>query len=332
MGDVTRILAGIEQGDPGAAEKLLPLAHSIWTMRNVEHWQSGYDSALKCPHYSDAARNDTRTRFPRAVVHQHVNFEFNADIQHMQNSNAHLPAGPSVFATTHWSVVLTASDTDSPALEQALEQLCRTYWYPLYCFVRRHGHSPSDAEDLTQAFFTHLLERGALKRVTREKGRFRSFLLASLKYFLADEWDKGRALKRGGGCALVSLDAEGTEERYQRECSDELTAERLYERRWAMSVLDRAFVRLQEEFAAAGKVALHDELRQLQDDNATDGASYAEVAARLQMPLNTLKSHVHRFRQRYRELLCEEVSHTVAAPTDIAEEVRHLIAVVSADR
>jgi RNA polymerase sigma-70 factor (ECF subfamily) len=247
----------------------------------------------------------------------------------VSHNDSNLPAGPSAFATTHWSVVLSAADTDSPRAEQALEQLCRTYWYPLYCFVRRHGHSSSDAEDLTQAFFAHLLERGALKRVAREKGRFRSFLLASLKYFLADEWDKGQALKRGGGRALASLDAEGTEQRYQRECSDELTAERLYERRWAMSVLDRTFVRLREEFTTAGKVALHDELRLLQDDNASDGASYAEVAARLQMPVGTLKSHVHRFRQRYRELLCEEVSHTVAAPTDIAEEVRHLIAAVS---
>jgi RNA polymerase sigma-70 factor (ECF subfamily) len=250
----------------------------------------------------------------------------------MPHTSAQVPVGASVFSTTHWSVVLAATDTDSPGAQQALEQLCRTYWYPLYCFVRRHGHSPSDAEDLTQAFFAHLLERGTLKRVTREKGRFRSFLLASLKYFLADQWDKGRALKRGGGRALVSLDAEGTEERYQRECADELTAERLYERRWAMSVLDRAFARLREEFAAAGKLALHDELRQLQDDTASGGPSYADVAARLQMPAGTLKSHVHRFRQRYRELLCEEVSHTVAAATDIAEEVRHLIAVVSAGR
>jgi RNA polymerase sigma factor (sigma-70 family) len=248
---------------------------------------------------------------------------------HMSRSAAQLPAGSNTFSTTHWSVVLSAAGVDSLGAKQALEQLCRTYWYPLFCFVRRQGHSAADAEDLTQAFFAHLLERGSLARVTQDKGRFRSFLLASLKYFLADQWDKARAQKRGGGSPVVSLDAEGAEERYQRECSDDLTAERLYERRWAMSVLDRAFDRLRDEFTAAGKATLHDELRRLQD-NAADGASYADVATRLEMPVNTLKSHEHRFRQRYRELLCEEVTHTVATPIDIAEEVRHLIAVVSA--
>ena len=232
------------------------------------------------------------------------------------------------FTTTHWSVVLAAGQSDSPQATEALEKLCRTYWYPLYCFIRRQGFRPADAEDLTQGFLAHLLERKALRKVSREKGLFRSFLLASLKYFLADESDKARAQKRGGGCAVVSLDEAGAEERYQREVADELTAEKLYERRWAMAVLDRAFVRLQEEFTAADKSALYDELRQLQED-ASDAASYAEVATRLGMPVNTLKSHVRRFRQRYRELLCEEVAQTVSTPAEIAQEVRHLIAVVS---
>jgi DNA-directed RNA polymerase specialized sigma24 family protein len=232
------------------------------------------------------------------------------------------------FATTHWSVVVNAGHDSGPGAREALESLCRAYWYPLYCFVRRQGFSAADAEDLTQGFLAHLLERKALQKVSQQKGRFRSFLLAALKYFLADERDKERAQKRGGGCAVVSLDEEGAEERYQQECSGELTAERLYERRWAMAVLDRAFVRLREEFAAAGKAALYDELRGLQDE-ASEAAPYSEVAARLGMPLNTLKSHVHRFRQRYRELLCEEVAQTVSSPAEIAEEVRHLIAVVS---
>lgn len=232
------------------------------------------------------------------------------------------------FATTHWSVVLAAGHDSAPGAREALEKLCRAYWYPLYCFVRRQGHNPPDAEDLTQGFLAHLLERKALTRVSQERGRFRSFLLASLKYFLADQSDKARAQKRGGGSATASLDEEGAEERYRRECSDDLTAERLYERRWAMAVLDRAFVRLREEFSAADKAALYDKLRRLQDDES-DAASYTEVAARLEMPVNTLKSHVRRFRQRYREILCEEVGHTVATPAHVAEEVRHLIMVVS---
>ena len=180
-------------------------------------------------------------------------------------TGADSPINPSgqagVFATTHWSVVLAAGHDSAPGAQEALESLCRTYWYPLYCFVRRQGFNTADAQDLTQAFLLHLLERKALKRVAPDKGRFRSFLLAALKYFLADESDKARAQKRGGGCAVVSLDEEGAEARYQREAADELTAEKLYERRWAMAVLDRAFVRLREEFTAAGKAALYDKLR-----------------------------------------------------------------------
>jgi RNA polymerase sigma factor (sigma-70 family) len=232
------------------------------------------------------------------------------------------------FATTHWSVVLTAGHDSAPGAREALEQLCRAYWYPLYCYVRRHVGSAADAEDLTQSFFAHLLERNMLAKVSREKGRFRSFLLAALRYFLADEWDKVRARKRGGGCVMISFSEAGAEERYQRESGNELTAEQLYERRWAMAVLERASVRLQEEFAAAGKATLGQVLRELQE-NADEAAPYAEVAVRLGIPVNTLKSHVHRYRQRFRELLCEEVAQTVASPTDVADELRRLIAVVS---
>ena len=244
-----------------------------------------------------------------------------------QNSQAETGGSP-VFATTHWSVVLAAGHDSAPGAAEAMETLCRAYWYPLYCFVRRQGHSPADTEDLTQGFLAHILERRALRKVSPAHGRFRSFLLAALKFFLADQWDREQARKRGGGCAIVSLDEEGAEDRYQRECSDALNPEKLYERRWVMAVLDWAFVRLREEFTAEGKANLYEELRRLQDD-AADAAPYAVVAARLGMPVNTLKSHVHRFRHRYRELLCEEVAQTVAAPADVAEEIRHLIAVVS---
>jgi len=241
--------------------------------------------------------------------------------------------GPAVrldgtFATTHWSVVLAAGHESVHGAQEALEQLCRAYWYPLYCYVRRQVACAADAEDLTQSFFAHLLERHALAKVSRDKGRFRSFLLAALRYFLADEWDKLRAQKRGGGAKVISLDEAGVEERYQRDSGHELTADELYERRWAMAVLDRASVRLREEFVAAGKSTLGEELRRLQED-APEAAPYAEVAARLGMPVNTLKSHVRRYRQRFRKLLCEEVAHTVASPGELADELRHLIAVVS---
>jgi len=245
-----------------------------------------------------------------------------------ENRSASTPPSAGEFATTHWSVVLTAGHDSSPDAREALEQLCRAYWYPLYCYARRHAGSAADAEDLTQSFFAHLLERNTLAKVSQDKGRFRSFLLAALNYFLADEWDKARAQKRGGGCVVLSLNEAGAEERYQRECGNELTAEQLYERRWAIAVLDRASVRLQEEFAAADKAALGETLRDLQE-NATEAGPYAEVAARLGMPVGTLKSHVHRYRRRFRELLCEEVAQTVATPAEVADELRRLIAVVS---
>ena len=231
------------------------------------------------------------------------------------------------FPTTHWSMVLAAGHDPVPGAREALEQLCRAYWYPLYCYVRRRVGCAADAEDLTQSFFAHLLQRNMLAKVSREKSRFRSFLLAALRYFLADEWNKVRAQKRGGGCVVISLNEAGGEERYQRESGNELTAEQLYERRWAMAVLEHASVRLQEEFAAAGKAALGQALRDLQE-NADEAGPYVRVAARLGVPINTMKSHVHRYRQRFRALLCEEVAQTVASPADVADELRRLVAVV----
>ena len=241
--------------------------------------------------------------------------------------------GPAVrldgtFATTHWSVVLSAGHDSSPGAREALEELCRAYWYPLYCYIRRQIGNAADAEDLTQSSFAHLLERHTLAKVSRDKGRFRSFLLAALRYFLADEWDKAHACKRGGGCEVISLNEAGAEQRYQQEYGNELTAEQLYERRWAMAVLDRASVRLQEEFKAADKAALGEALRELQE-NPAEAGPYFEVAMRLGVPVNTLKSHVHRYRQRFRKLLCEEVAQTVASPADVPDELRHLIAMVS---
>ena len=160
---------------------------------------------------------------------------------------------PPVFVTTHWSVVLSARRKDSPQSAAALETLCRTYWYPLYAYVRRQGHSPPDAQDLTQEFFARLLQKDYLKAAAQEKGRFRTFLIVALKRFLANEWDRARAQKRGGGQALLSLDTELAEQRYRIEPVEGSTAEKVFERRWALTLLDRTMTRLREEFGAAGK-------------------------------------------------------------------------------
>jgi len=237
------------------------------------------------------------------------------------------PAGRE-FATTHWSVVLAAGARDSPQANAALETLCRTYWYPSYAYLRRQGHDAPDAEDLTQAFFAHLLERGFPKGVTPTRGRFRSFLLTALKHFLADEWDKLRAEKRGGGRPTVSLDAAHAEARYRLEPVDRLDAERLYERRWAITLVNRVLDRLQGEFAQAGKTHVFEQLQPslLGEKSAI---TYAEVAATLAMTESAVKVTVHRMRQRYRELFREEVTHTVAEPGEVEDEMRHLFAVIS---
>lgn len=241
----------------------------------------------------------------------------------MTNLDSNPPAGAAVFATTHWSVVLAAREGGEAQASEAMEKLCRTYWYPLYAFLRRQGHRPEDAPDLTQAFFAHLLAREFLRGWSKEQGRFRAFLLTTLRNFLSDQWDKQRALKRGGGELAFSLDAVSSETRYRLEPADEASPDRLYERRWALTLLDQALLRLRDEFAAAGKAELLDLLRPFQGDELSP-ATGAQAAARAGMPENTFKSHLRRFRRRYRELLCEEVAQTVATPADAAEELRHL--------
>lgn len=237
-------------------------------------------------------------------------------------------AWPRQFTTTHWSLVLAAREGEESRATEAMEMLCRTYWYPLYAFVRRQGRSPEDAQDLVQGFFAHLLARDFLKGLSKENGRFRAFLLAALKNFLADQGDKSRALKRGGGQPAWSLDDASAEDRYRLEPVDQSSADRVYERRWALTLLEGALVRLESEFATAGKAELFVVLRQFQGDEASESTG-AEAAARLKMPENTFKSHLLRFRRRYRELLCEEVAQTVATPADVADELRHLKAVLA---
>jgi RNA polymerase sigma factor (sigma-70 family) len=236
------------------------------------------------------------------------------------------PSG--LFATTHWSVVLAAGHASSPHAQEALEQLCRTYWYPLYAYVRRQGHSPEDAQDLTQDFFAHLLAKGFPRGATPERGKFRSFLLASLRHFLVDQHRQADAAKRGGGQRTVSLDESRAEERFRREPQHELTPEKLYEREWALTLLDRAQLLLREEYVVAGNAELHDRLEGFPLAEKSE-SSFQQAATELGMTESALKSAVHRMRARYRQLVREEVAHTVADPAEVNEEARHLIAVIS---
>jgi RNA polymerase sigma factor (sigma-70 family) len=227
------------------------------------------------------------------------------------------------FATTHWSDVLAAKQGDASRATIALEKLCRTYWYPLYAFLRREGRSPHDAQDLTQAFFAHLFERNFLENVGPQKGKFRSFLLAALKHFLSDAWDKARAEKRGGGQTFISLDDHNAEELYLLEPDPGAPAEQIFEQRWALTLLAQALARLREEFAAAGKMREFDHLKVFLSTLTSDGA-YDTVAAELELAVDTVAVKVHRLRQRYGELIRMEIAQTVASPADIEEELRHL--------
>jgi len=232
-----------------------------------------------------------------------------------------------IFATTHWSVVLAAGRSTNLQASEALAQLCRTYWYPLYAYVRRQGYSPEDSQDLTQAFFTRLLAKNYLGQVEQAKGKFRSFLLAALRHFLSDERDKARTLKRGGGGAHISLDAQEAENRYRLEPVDRMDAEKIFERRWAMTLLDRALDRLRDESAADAK---SDTFEALKPFVAGDSElSCGEMASRLGQTESAVKSAVHRLRCRYRELVREEIAHTVAEPAEVDAEIRYLITVMS---
>jgi RNA polymerase sigma-70 factor (ECF subfamily) len=235
--------------------------------------------------------------------------------------------GGEQFTTTHWSVVLAAGRGDSPAAQQALERLCRTYWYPLYAFVRRQGRGPEEAQDLTQEFFARFLAKDYLGLADPARGRFRSFLLTSLKHFLAEAHRHASRLKRGGGQTVVSWDGLTPEQRYAVEPRDESTAETLYEQRWALTLLETALARLGAELAAAGKERLFTELKGRLWGDPGD-ASYAELAARLDLSEGALKVTMHRWRQRFRDLLREEVAQTVASAAEIDAELRHLVAVV----
>jgi RNA polymerase sigma factor (sigma-70 family) len=229
------------------------------------------------------------------------------------------------FRTTNWSVVLLSAQSQLPGSKSALADLCRLYWYPLYAFVRRRGHSAEDAEDLTQGFFLTLLERKSLRNVSPTKGKFRSFLLASLKNYLIDSFDRRNSLKRGGHIEFVGIDLESGEERYLGETANSLNADGAFDARWALTLLTHVMDRLRVEYASQGKETLFSTLQPFLDPmNSRELPSYDEVAKRLQVSLAAAKTLIHRFRKRHSELLREEVSRTVSDPAAVDEEIHAL--------
>jgi RNA polymerase sigma factor (sigma-70 family) len=228
------------------------------------------------------------------------------------------------FPTTLWTVVLHAGRDEPAQVRAALAQLCEAYWYPLYSFVRRRGYAAHDAEDLTQAFFAQLLEKRGLERIDPQLGRFRTFLLASLKNFLANDWDRAHARKRGGGQTIVSLDEESAESRYQLEPSHEMTPERHFERQWAMTLLEQVLDALRTEYQAEGKGDLFDELKAV---IIGVPVGYADMAARLRRSEGAIKVAVHRLRHRYRALIRARIAATVGEG-DVEDELRHLLGVL----
>lgn len=228
-----------------------------------------------------------------------------------------------VFATTHWSVVLQAGESHSSQSSAALEKLCRTYWYPLYAFIRRKGRTEEDAKDLTQQFFARLLERKDFQSVDARKGKFRTFLLASLTHFLSNERDYAQAAKRGGGATIISLDAINAEQWHRFEPVSELSPDKLFDQRWAMTLLEQAVSQLREEMMAGGKAGQFEQLKTFltHEPRASD---YAAMAERLGGTNQSIAVTVHRMRQRYRELVRAEVANTVSSPIEVEEEMRHL--------
>ncbi len=238
----------------------------------------------------------------------------------------HTLPGRSQFPTTRWTLVVAAGDSGREKARSALASLCENYWYPLYAYLRRRGYSSDEAQDLTQEFFVRVLEGRYLDRARPEKGRFRAFILTSLKFFVADEEDRGRAHKRGGGM-VVPLEFSSGEERYQREPAHDETPERIFERRWALSVLDRVIEKLRVEFVQHGRPVHFDRLKIFllgQSD-----APYAALAQELNTSEGALKVAIHRLRKRYRELFRKEIADTVSDPADVESELRVLAAILT---
>jgi RNA polymerase sigma factor (sigma-70 family) len=231
------------------------------------------------------------------------------------------------FLTTHWSVVLSAREQPSAQSAAALETLCRTYWPPLYAYVRRQGHSPADAQDLTQEFFARLLQKDYLRSVAREKGKFRTFLLVMFTRFLADEWDKARTQKRGGG-KVFCVDWASAETRFLQQPVEHLTPEKVYEQRWALTLLEQVYAQLEREYKEEGRGALFEALR-FALTGSRSAVPYLELARQLQTTDGAVRVAVHRLRQRYRELLRQTIAETVSSPAEVEEELRHLLQAVA---
>ncbi|MBM3844752.1 MAG: sigma-70 family RNA polymerase sigma factor [Verrucomicrobia bacterium] len=244
----------------------------------------------------------------------------------MATSQPESPEHP--FVTTRWTLVLTAGRRSSAESDRALGELCQTYWYPLYAYVRRHGRTKEDAEDMVQAFFARFLEKNYLEGLSAERGKFRAFLLASLKHFLANEWDKLQRQKRGGGIAHLSLDWTGADERFHPDPSDSSSPDKAFDREWALALLERVIVRLRDECAVAGKTALFE---QSKGYLMIGGAAipYPEAAKALGVDEGAVRVAVHRLRKRYRELLRDEIAQTLDDPGQVAEELRSLQAVLT---
>ena len=229
------------------------------------------------------------------------------------------------FHTTRWSVIISAGERASPRNQEALAELCTRYWYPIYAFARRRGYNPHDSQDLTQSFFQHLFEQNALNRATPARGRFRTFLLASFQNHISHSREKVRSIKRGGGHQLLSLNAEVAEDRYWQEPADYLTAEKIFEARWAMTVLAEVMRRLGEEYASQGKTATFEALKSFLDPiHAKNPPSYEQASKALRVSLGAVKTLIHRLRKRYIALLRAEVGRTLSDPVEIDEELRAL--------
>lgn len=243
-----------------------------------------------------------------------------------QKDKFRLPPEDQEFVTTHWSLVLRAGGSDDAQSAAALESLCRAYWYPLYYYVRRQVHDSHQAEDLTQDFFLRVLQKKVVGVASPDRGRFRSFLLTSLKNFLANEWEKARTARRGGGQPHLSLQAEQAEERFHAEPADYASPDRIFEKRWAETVVQNTLLRLEAEYQKREKVALFDALKDSLWGDADE--CYTEVASRLNVTEGALRIAVYRMREHFRHLLREEVARTVGSPDEIDHELRHLIQVL----
>lgn len=245
------------------------------------------------------------------------------------NSNmSSTPAGTSRFATTHWSVVLAAGKPDSSHYREALEMLCQTYWFPIYAYLRRQGYGAHEAEDQTQGFFTHTIEMHDLCRADPDRGKFRSFLLSMLKHFVADQWDRSQAQKRGGGKKTFSLDFADAETRYKLEPSHQLSPDKLFEKSWALTVLGRTMANLKAETCDPNKQELFEQLK-AHLTGQSHAVPYRELAVRLKMTEGSVKVAVHRLRQRYRELLREQIAHTISGPEEVEEEILALFSALA---